>query len=59
MITYERLIEIIEEAERVRCNQLYEKYDGQYYVTYIISFNKADNIEEFENDLMNGIVFDK
>ena len=38
---------------------LYEKYDGQYYVTYIISFNKADNIEEFENDLMNGIVFDK
>ena len=29
MISYERLIEIVREAERVRCNQLYERFDGQ------------------------------
>ena len=26
----------------------YETYDGKYYTTYIIQFNKVDNMEEFE-----------
>ena len=36
----------------------YETYDGKYYTTYIISFNKADNIEEIENDFLNSIIFE-
>lgn len=29
MISYERLLEIVCEAERVRCNQLYERFEGE------------------------------
>lgn len=36
----------------------YETYDGKYYTTYIVSFNKADNIEELENDFIKNIVFE-
>ena len=36
----------------------YETYDGKYYTTYIISFNKADNIEKLEKDFINSIVFE-
>lgn len=36
----------------------YEKYDGKYYTTYIIQFNKVDNMEEFENDFIKNIVFE-
>ena len=36
----------------------YEKYDGKYYTTYIVSFNKTDNIKELENDIMNSITFE-
>ena len=37
----------------------YETYDGKYYTTYIVSFNKVDNNEELENDFMNNITFTK
>ena len=36
----------------------YETYDGKYYTTYIIQFNKVDNMEEFENDFIKNIVFE-
>ena len=36
----------------------YETYDGKYYTTYIISFNKAENIGDLENDFLNSIVFE-
>lgn len=36
----------------------YELYDGKYYTTYIISFNKAENTEELENDFLKNIVFE-
>lgn len=35
----------------------YESYDGKYYTTYIVSFNKVDNTEEFENEFLSSIVF--
>lgn len=37
----------------------FETYDGKYYTTYIVSFNKADNIEDLENDILNSITFEK
>lgn len=37
----------------------YEKYDGKYYTTYTVSFNKADNIGELESDFLNNITFEK
>lgn len=36
----------------------YETYDGKYYTTYIISFNKVDSLEELENDFLNSITFE-
>ena len=36
----------------------YETFDGKYYTTYTISFNKAENIEDLENDFLNSIVFE-
>ena len=36
----------------------YETYDGKYYTTYTVSFNKADNIGDLENDFLNSIVFE-
>ena len=36
----------------------YETFDGTYYTTYIVSFNKTDNIAELENDFLNSIVFE-
>lgn len=36
----------------------YETYDGKYYTTYTVSFNKVDNIEEVENDILNSIVLE-
>ena len=36
----------------------YETYDGKYYTTYIIQFNKVDNMEDFENDFIKNIVFE-
>ena len=38
---------------------LYEVFDGKYYVTYTISLNKVENMEEFENDFLNNITFEK
>ena len=36
----------------------YETYDGKYYTTYMVSFNKAEDIEDLENDILNSIVFE-
>ena len=36
----------------------YETYDGKYYTTYTISFNKAENTADLENDFLNSIVFE-
>ena len=57
-ITIDRYYDNNENEHFKNHTYLYEVYDGKYYKTYIVSFYKADNIEEFEKVFLKNIVFE-